>query len=170
MSEFNTLQDLLVAQLEDIFDAEHQLIQALPAMAKAASDEDLSEAFVNHLAETMEQVGRLREVFQLVGGIAQRRSCKAMAGLIRESEEVLHCSGDRDVQDAALIAAAQRIEHYEIAAYGTVKAFAKRLGYNDAADLLDKTLDEEGNADKKLNKLAEGGMMTRSINKDAAKT
>lgn len=168
MSHITSLHDLLVALLEDIYDAEHQLIEALPAMGNAANDEALAEALETHHDETLEHVGRLREIFHLIKSSPQRKPCKAMAGLIRESEEVLQCSGDRDVLDAALIAAVQRIEHYEIASYGTVKAFAKRLGYNDVANLLDKSLNEESNSDKKLGKLAEGGFLTRSINKDAA--
>ena len=165
-----SLNDLLVDQLRDIYDAEHQLLTALPEMSTAAFDEQLQQAFVDHLVETQEQIERLKEVFALMGVAPQRKPCKAMAGLIREGEEVLDCTGDRDVLDAALIAAAQRVEHYEIAAYGTVKAFAKRLDMNDVAKLLDKTLDEEGSANKKLSKLAEGGIFTHSINKDAVKS
>jgi ferritin-like metal-binding protein YciE len=169
MTTLLTLHDLLVDQLQDIHDAEHQILAALPAMSNAAFDEHLQDAFVDHLAETHEHIDRLIEVFGIVGAMPKRKPCKAMAGLIRESEEVLNSTGDRDVLDAALIAAAQRIEHYEIASYGTVRAFAQRLGMDDAAKLLDKTLDEEGNTNKKLTKLAEGGMLTRSINKSAAK-
>jgi ferritin-like metal-binding protein YciE len=168
MSHLRSLQDLLVDQLQDIYDAENQLIDALPAMANAAFDADLQQAFSHHLEETREHANRLREVFRLLGVPADRKHCKAMAGLIKEGEEVLQSSGDRDVLDAALIAAAQRVEHYEIAAYGTVKAFAKRLDHGDVGRILDQTLGEEGNADKKLTKLAEGGLLHRSINKEAA--
>jgi len=168
MSHLGSLQDLFIEQLQDIYDAENQLIESIPAMASAAHDQDLRDAFTHHLDETREHLNRLREIFRGLSLPAERKRCKAMAGLIKEAEEVLTASGDRDVLDAALIAAAQRIEHYEIASYGTVRAFAKRLDYSEAARLLDKTLTEEGNADKKLTKLAEGTLLQRSINKEAA--
>lgn len=170
MTTLHTLEDLLADQLRDIYDAEQQLATSLPAMAVAAHDEDLKKAFNHHLEETRDQISRLHEIFRDLGIPAVGKHCKAMAGLIRESEEVLEASGDPDVIDAALIAAAQRIEHYEIAAYGTVKAFAKRLDHKHAAGLIEKSLEEEGNADKKLTKLAEGSLMHRSINKEAART
>lgn len=168
MATLNTLQDLLIEQLQDIYDAENQLIDALPSMANAATDPELRKAFDGHLEETREQAGRLREMFSLLGLPAERKRCKAMAGLIREAEEVLEATGDPVVIDAALIAAAQRVEHYEIAAYGCVRAFAKRLGHSSVAHLIDKSINEEGNADKKLTKLAEGGIFAHSINKEAA--
>lgn len=169
MSHLNSLQALFVDQLQDVYDAESQLIAAMPKMANAAHHADLRDAFLEHLEETREQASRLREVFRSIGLSAERKPCKAMAGLIREGEELLNHGGDPDVIDAALIASAQRIEHYEIAAYGTLKAFAKHLEHRDAANLLDETLTEESKADKHLTKLAEGSLLHRSsINKEAA--
>src|SRR5690606_3509857 len=153
--ELNSLEDLLVEQLEDLYDAEHRLVEALPKMAEAASSPQLQSAFKSHLAETKGHVNRLETVFKNLGRDAQHETCEAMKGLIKEGDHVIAAKGDSAVKDAALIAAAQRVEHYEMAGYGSARTFAQQLGRNDIADLLQQTLDEEGNADKKLTMVAE---------------
>jgi ferritin-like metal-binding protein YciE len=153
--ELNTLNDLFVVQLQDLYDAEIRLTEALPKMAAAATSMDLKRAFENHLAETQTHVTRLEEIFRALDMDLERETCDAMKGLIAEGDEVLSATGDHMVKDAALIAAAQRVEHYEIAGYGTVRAFAQQLGYHQAAALLQETLDEEGTADKILTEIAE---------------
>src|SRR5262245_10435364 len=127
-SELNSLQDLLVDQLQDLYDAEQRLVKALPKMAEAAHCADLKEAFNHHLEETQRQVERLEHVFEELGCEAEAKTCEAMKGLMAEGEEAIDLEGCDDVRDAALIAAAQRVEHYEIAGYGTVRTFAQRLG------------------------------------------
>ena len=161
----NSFEDLFVEQLQDLYDAEQRLTKALPKMADAAKSASLKAAFQEHLRQTQNQVTRLEQVFQLLGKTAQSKTCEAMKGLVTEGEEVISATGDADVKDAALIAAAQRVEHYEIAGYGTVRTFAQRLGHQQAAQLLQQTLDEEADTDKKLTALAE-----RSINPRAAAT
>ncbi|HLU09698.1 MAG TPA: ferritin-like domain-containing protein [Oceanobacillus sp.] len=153
--ELQNLNDLLLDHLKDLYDAEHQITKALPKMAKAASSPQLKTAFEKHLSETENQIRRLEQVFETMGKKATRKTCKGMKGLIEEGEEILKEDAADDVRDAGLIAAAQKVEHYEIASYGTVRAYAEMLGMNEAADLLQKTLDEEGNTDKKLTQLAE---------------
>jgi ferritin-like metal-binding protein YciE len=151
----NSFDDLFVEQLQDLYDAEQQLTKALPKMAEAAHNPSLKSAFQQHLRETQNQVTRLEQVFKLFGKNAKSKTCEAMKGLVAEGQEVLGGSGDADVKDAALIAAAQRVEHYEIAGYGTARTFAQRLNRQDAARLLQQTLDEEAATDKKLTALAE---------------
>jgi len=151
----NTFDDLFVEQLQDLYDAEQRLTQALPQMAAAAHNSALRSAFQQHQRETQGQVSRLEQVFKLLGKSAQSKTCEAMQGLISEGQEAISASGDPDVKDAALIAAAQRVEHYEIAGYGTARTFAQRLGRADVAQILQQTLDEEGATDKKLTALAE---------------
>lgn len=163
----NSLYDLFVEQLKDLYDAEQQITQALPQMASAASEPKLKDAFQQHLDQTREQIGRLDQVFNEIGETPTGHTCEGMQGLIEEGREVLQMQGSSHVKDAALITAAQRVEHYEIAGYGSVRAYAKELGYDRAADLLQKTLDEEGETDKKLTKIAEGGMLSRGINEEA---
>jgi ferritin-like metal-binding protein YciE len=155
MSKLDTLKDLLIDELKDLNDAEHQITKALPKMAKAATNPQLQTAFTSHLAETEGHIRRLEQVFKLLGLTASRKTCKAMKGLLEEGDEVLEEKADPDVKDAALIASAQRVEHYEMAGYGTVRTFAKMLGLNDIAQLLQETLNEEGAADKKLTQIAE---------------
>lgn len=155
MSKLESLQDLLVEELQDLYDAEQQLTKALPKMAKAASNTQLQKAFTAHLTETEEHVHRLEQAFEALGEKAKRKTCKAMQGLVAEGAEVIEEDADPDVKDAALIAAAQRVEHYEIAGYGSARTFAQKLGQGEVAKLLQKTLDEEGAADKKLTKIAE---------------
>ena len=151
----NSLDDLFVEQLEDLYDAENRLTKALPKMAETAQNPALKEAFTRHLSETENHVKRLEQVFRSIGRDAKAKTCDAMKGLLSEGEEALDFKGDANVRDAALIAAAQRVEHYEIAGYGTLRTFAERLGHNEAARLLDQTLQEEGAADKKLTAIAE---------------
>jgi ferritin-like metal-binding protein YciE len=165
--ELRSLQDVFEEQLGDLYDAEKQLLTALPKMAGAASADELREAFETHLQETRTHVERLERVFSDLSLPMPSEECKAMRGLIAEGEEVVQATGDPMAKDAALIAAAQRVEHYEIAGYGTVKTLAKELDYGDAASMLDETLDEEGKADKLLTKIATGGMMRSGVNQQA---
>jgi len=160
---FDTLHDLYLNELRDLYSAETQLIKALPKMAEAATSPDLQRAFNGHLRETRIHAQRLEQIFQDLGEKASGETCEAMEGLIEEGEEYVKAGGDDDVRDAGLIAAAQRVEHYEMAGYGTVRALALALGDTAAADTLQQTLDEEGAADKKLTLIAEG-----LVNKAAA--
>lgn len=164
----NTLHNLYVDQLKDLYSAEKQLVQALPQMAEAASNSDLKEAFQSHLAETRTHVDRIEQIFGSLDDTPGGEKCKGMEGLIQEGSEVLSKRGKGEVKDAALIAAAQRVEHYEMAGYGVARTFAKQLGYSDAATILQQTLDEEGKADQKLTDIAEGGMLSDSVNEAAA--
>ena len=167
--QLQSLNDLFVEQLQDLYSAETQLVEALPKMASAASHEELRDAFEQHLAETRGHVERLQQIFGDLGVTPGTEMCKGMQGLIAEGDEVLKMQGDPAVIDAALIAAAQRVEHYEIAGYGTVKTLAGHLDLDDAKGLLDDTLDEEGKADKLLTKIATGGMFKSGINQEAAR-
>lgn len=151
----DSLHDLYVEELRDLYNAENQLIKALPRMAKAATAPELKAAFTEHLAVTQGQVERLDRIFAQLGEKATGKKCKAMEGLIAEGKEVMEEDGEPAVIDAALIGAAQRVEHYEMAGYGTVRTFARVLGYTAAEKLLQKTLDEEGEADQTLTALAE---------------
>lgn len=153
-TEFNSLEELFCHQIEDLYDAEKRLCSALPKMADAAKDPQLKTAFQSHLRETERQVNRLEQIFKSMGKEPERETCEAMKGLIKEGEEMIQAKGDDDVRDAALIAAAQRVEHYEIAGYGTARTFAERLGQAEAARLLQETLEEESAADSKLTKIA----------------
>lgn len=152
---FNSLQDLFLNQIEDLYDAEKRILRALPKMRDAASSPDLKMAFEAHLDETREHVQRLDRIFRQMNKTPERETCEAMKGLLEEGDEMIDSKGDPAVKDAAMIAAAQRVEHYEIAGYGTAKAFARQLGYTEAASLLDRTLQEERQADKKLTAIAE---------------
>jgi ferritin-like metal-binding protein YciE len=161
-----SLQDVFQEQIEDLYSAERQLVQALPKVAAAAQSEELKKAFNEHLDETRGHVQRLDEIIGQLG-VTPSTHCKGMEGLIAEGEEVMAEPGDPVAKDAALIAAAQRIEHYEIAAYGTARTLADELDLDSAADLLDQTLDEEANADKLLTKIATGGMFRAGVNQRA---
>lgn len=154
MKQPASLHELYVSELKDLYNAETQLIKALPRMVEAATSPGLQAAFEEHLAVTQEQKNRLERIFEELDESPKGRTCKGMQGLIAEAEDFLDMD-DGSVQDAALIAAAQRVEHYEIAGYGTARAFATMLGYNDAAQMLQRTLDEEGEADKTLTRLAQ---------------
>jgi ferritin-like metal-binding protein YciE len=153
--KLESLHDLYVEELKDLYSAENQLLTALPKMAKAASAPELEAAFTGHLEETRGHVERLDRIFKTLGASPKGKKCKAMEGLIEEGKEVMEEDAEPAVMDAALIAAGQRVEHYEMAGYGCVRTFARLLGEEDAADLLQETLDEEGAADKKLTELAE---------------
>lgn len=151
----DSLHDLYVDELKDLYSAENQLLKALPKMAKKASAPELKAAFTEHLEVTRTQVGCLEQIFTALEVRPKGKKCKAMEGLIEEGKEVLEEDGAPAVIDAALIACAQRVEHYEMAGYGCVRTFARLLGYEDAEALLQETLDEEGEADKTLTELAE---------------
>ncbi|MEX1184134.1 MAG: ferritin-like domain-containing protein [Gemmatimonadota bacterium] len=151
-----SMQDLYLHELKDIYNAEKQILQALPRMASKASHESLRQAFEMHRQVTEEQVTRLDVIFDDLGQSSGGKKCRGMEGLIEEGEEILKEDADPDVRDAALIAAAQRVEHYEIAAYGTARTYARQLGFDKHVELLQRTLDEEGATDKKLTELAEG--------------
>jgi len=153
--KFETLEELFIAQIQDLYDAEQRMTKALPKMEEAATDAMLKQAFSSHLAETERQIERLEEVFRLIGEKPKAETCEAMKGLIKEGEEILEAKGNPDVLDAGLIAAAQRVEHYEMAGYGTARALAKQLGHQDVAELLNTTLEEEADADRKLTSVAE---------------
>ncbi len=162
-----TLRELFINELKDAYDAENRLVTALPRMAAAATASDLREAFEEHLEETRGHVRRLDQIFNALGESPLGEKCEAMEGLLKECEQHLIEQGDPAVKDAALIACAQRVEHYEIAVYGTVSSYAKHLDLRDSQDLLHQTLTEEKECDKKLTKLAEGSMTTIGINKEA---
>ena len=163
MAEMGTLHDAFVDELRDSYDAEKQLTKALPRMAKAAHSPELREAIESHLEETRQQVERLEQVFESLGEKPRGKHCDGIAGIIQEAQAVMQEDFDEPTADACLIASAQRAEHYEMAAYGTLVAWARAMGHDEAADLLQETLDEEKAADEKLNTLAEGG-----INEQAA--
>jgi ferritin-like metal-binding protein YciE len=149
------LQDLFVKELQDLYDAEHQILKALPKMTKAATAPELQQAFQHHQTQTENQVKRLEQIFQQLNASSKGKSCKAMQGIIAEGEEMIKEQADPAVKDAGLIAAAQRVEHYEIAGYGCARTYAAQLGHTQAAGLLQQTLDEEGATDKSLSVLAE---------------
>jgi len=161
--KMESLKDLYLEQLRDLFDAETQLIDALPKMAEAAHHSDLKNAFDQHLRQTREHVTRLQRLFSALGERPEGQTCHGMKGLIKEGQEMIKAKGDPDVIDAGLIAAAQRVEHYEIAAYGTAMAHAKLLGRDEIVRLLDQTLQEEKAADQILTDIAE-----RIVNVNAA--
>src|SRR5881275_2277556 len=152
--ELETLRDLYIQELKDLHSAEKQLTKALPKMAKAASNEQLANGFFQHLEQTEEHVNRLERILQSLDQSTRGPKCKGMEGLIEEGSEMIEEDAVDEVRDAGLIAAAQRVEHYEIAGYGCVRTYARLLGHNRAAELLQATLDEEGAADKKLTQLS----------------
>jgi ferritin-like metal-binding protein YciE len=164
-TKLNSFDDLFVEQLQDLYDAEQRLTKALPKMADAAHNPALKAAFQEHLRQTEGHVSRLDQVFRMLGKSAQSKTCEAMKGLVEEGQEALSASGDPNVKDAALIAAAQRVEHYEIAGYGTVRTLAEQLGQNEVARILQQTLDEEGACDKKLTEIAESRVNTKAAAK-----
>ena len=160
-----SVNDLLLNELRDIYHAEKQLVRALPKMAKKAKSDQLRQAIEHHLEETKGQVDRLDQVFQHLDARSGGKRCEAMEGLIEEAKEMMEEIATPEVLDAAMIAAAQKVEHYEIASYGSVHALAEALGHQDAARLLQQTLDEEKAADQKLNQIALSG-----VNQAALKT
>jgi ferritin-like metal-binding protein YciE len=160
--DIKTINELFAHQLQDIYYAEKQLVKALPQMAEKATDRQLKQGFLTHLEETRTHVQRLEQVFQMHGLQAKAIDCPAIDGIIEEADEVAGEVADKAVLDAALINAAQAAEHYEIARYGSLIAWARQLGRNDCASLLQKTLDEEKTTDKKLTSLAEGKINLRA--------
>jgi len=154
MKSMKTLEDLLAHELKDLYSAEKQILKALPKMMKAATSEDLKEALENHLTETEEQVSRLDEIFKKLDLPTRVPKCAAMEGLIEEGKEILEEEMEDIVRDAAIIAACQRVEHYEMAGYGCARTFAQQCGHQEIADLLQETLDEEKAADEKLTQIA----------------
>ncbi len=164
--KLDTLKKLYVEELRDLYSAENQLLKALPKMAKGAASAELKQAFEDHLEQTKEHVERLDEIFNRLDEKPTGKTCKAMKGLIEEGSEMLEEEGEESVIDAGLIGAAQRVEHYEIAAYGTVRTFANLLGEEEAAELLQQTLDEESETDKQLSELAEEGVNQEALSED----
>jgi len=157
------LKKLLQDELEDIYDAEHQLIKALPKMIERSSSPELQQALKQHVTVTQNQIKRLEQVFQTLGEKAKRKPCKGMAGIVAEGSEMLEEDLEESTKDAAIISAAQKVEHYEIASYGTVRTLAQTLGNNEVAELLEETLDEEKEADERLTQIAES-----AVNSEAA--
>jgi ferritin-like metal-binding protein YciE len=164
--EMESLKDLYVEELKDVLNAEKQLLKALPKMARAASHDELRSAFEDHLNVTEEHVSRLETIFDDLGKPARGKKCVGMEGLIAEGKEMMEEDMDPEVLDAALISAAQRVEHYEIAAYGTLRTYARQLGFDNHADLLQQTLNEEGAADKLLTQIAESRVNVDAENDD----
>lgn len=158
MTEAGTLHDAFIDELRDTYDAEKQLTKALPKLAKAATNAKLRAAFETHLEETQEQIARLEQVFESLDEKVRGKHCDGIAGIIEEGKSIMEEDFDETTMDACLIAAGQRAEHYEMAAYGTLVAWARAMGHGEAARLLQQTLDEEKAADKKLSGLAEGGI------------
>jgi ferritin-like metal-binding protein YciE len=161
--KMETLQDLFMDVLKDTYDAEHQITKALPKMAKAANSPELKATFEEHLQQTETHIQRLEQVFEMQGKKATRKSCKGMKGLIEEGSELIKEDAEPAVLDAGLIAAAQKVEHYEISAYGTLSAYANLLGANDAITLFQQTLDEETQTDENLSQLAEGSINLQAV-------
>ena len=163
MKNLHSIDDLFLHELKDLYHAEKQLTKALPKLGKKVASDGLKSALEEHLEETKTQIQRLEEVFELLGRKPSTERCAAMEGLVKEAEELTSKKADPEVMDAAIISAAQKVEHYEIAGYGSLVEWAKLAGKKDIADILGKTLDEEEKADKKLTQLARKG-----INKAAA--
>ncbi len=161
--EIDSLRKLYVEELKDLYSAEKQILQALPRMAKKASNEQLRQAFQEHVEVTRMQVERLDRIFEMLGKSSRGKKCKGMEGLLEEGKEMMQEDMEDDVMDAALIASAQKVEHYEIAGYGTVRTYARLLGEEEDARLLQQTLDEEGETDKKLTMLAESSINVEAV-------
>jgi ferritin-like metal-binding protein YciE len=155
MARLSSLDDLLVHELQDVYNAEAQILKALPKMTKAASNPDLKAAFEEHRVQTEGQVTRLEQVFELLGMSPKGRKCEGMAGLLEEGKKTIEQDAEPSVKDAALIASAQKVEHYEIAAYGCLCTYAEMLGYDQVHELLGRNLDEEETTDQRLTALAE---------------
>lgn len=157
----DSMEKLFINELKDLYSAEKQITRALPKMAKASTSEELRSAFEEHLEQTKGQIERLDRVFEILGKTAGGKTCQGMKGLIEEGQEVMEEAEEGEIRDAAMIGAAQRVEHYEIAAYGTVRTLAQLMGQKEIAQLLQETLDEEGQTDKKLTSIAQ------RVNKEA---
>jgi ferritin-like metal-binding protein YciE len=160
--QLNSFEDLLLLELNDLYDGEQRLIDALETMANAASSPSLKQAFSDHLSETKRQLSRLEQIFVELGKPSGQETCYAMKGLIKEGSQICEAEGSTEVKDAALISAAQRVEHYEIAGYGSARTFAEHLGHSSIARLLQTTLDEEKETDAKLTHLAEENVNLRA--------
>lgn len=158
MAKTKTLHDLFIDQLKDMHSAEKQIVAALPKMAKTASHPELKQAFEQHLDVTKSQLERLGQIFDMMGASAGRKKCKGMEGLLMEGEEIMMEDMAPSVKDAGLIAAAQKVEHYEIASYGTLRTYAQMMGHREAGQVLQQILDEEGRTDKLLTQIAEKGV------------
>jgi ferritin-like metal-binding protein YciE len=163
MARLSTLEELFLDEIQDLYDAEKQLTKALPKLAKAAASDELRQAFADHLNQTRGHVERLEQVFESLGEKAKGKKCEAMAGLVKEGSEIASNTEATAVRDAGLIAGAQKVEHYEIAGYGSARTHAQLLGHDRIAALLERTLGEEKDADAKLNALAES-----TVNEEAA--
>ena len=161
--KFESMECLYHAQLQDMYDAEQRLVKLLPKMEEAATSPELKRAFASHLAETKGHVTRLERSFELFGKQPKAKTCEAMKGLVAEAEAIIGASGDDDVRDAALIAAANRVEHYEIAGYGCLRTFAMRCGQEDAAELMLETLGEEEQADRLLTQIAKSTVNVQAV-------
>lgn len=162
--KLTNLKDLYIHQLKDLYSAEKQVVEALPKMIEAATADKLKEAFRDHLAESEQHLKKVQKLLDELDANPTNTKCKAMEGLIKEGEDAIDIEGSLEVRDAALIAAAQRVEHYEIAGYGTVREYAKELGYTDAYSVLAGIMDEEGDADERLNQIAAGGLLRQGLN------
>lgn len=162
----DSMDELLLAELKDLYDAESRIIDALPKMEAAASSPQIKQAFRSHLGQTKRQKERLEQIFRMLDKNAERSTCEGMKGLIEEGAIITKAKGDAKVKDAALIAAAQRVEHYEMAAYGSARAFAQQLGRSDVANLLQMTLNEEGQTDHELTQVAESSINPQATRSD----
>ncbi len=160
----DTMEKLFISELKDLYSAENQITKALPKLAKAATSSELRTAFENHLKETEAQIERLNKVFEILGASPRGKTCEGMKGVLAEGAEVLEETAEGEVRDAGLISAAQRVEHYEMAGYGAVRAYAEQLGQPEIAGILEQTLEEEKAADKKLTEIAKksGGHKRRA--------
>ncbi|MGH9159087.1 MAG: ferritin-like domain-containing protein [Vicinamibacteraceae bacterium] len=167
MAALNTLHPLFVTELKDLLDAEHQLTRALPRLMKSAQSDKLRDALEMHLDETKEHVERLTGAFEALGERASAKTCAGMRGIIKEADEDVKADADGAVRDAAIIGAAQKAEHYEIAAYGTARTHAVRLGFSEVAQILEQTLKEEKRADKKLTEIAEAQVNPQAVEGEA---
>ena len=154
MPKVDSMDKMFLTELKDLYSVEKQIIRALPKMAKAATSEDLRTAFQTHLEETRGQAQRLERIFEILGQKATAKTCEGMKGILEEGSETMEETEEGELRDAAMIAGAQRVEHYEIAAYGTMRAMAQMMGQTEIAQLLQETLDEEGQTDKKLTAIA----------------
>jgi ferritin-like metal-binding protein YciE len=166
--DIKTMEDLFLEEIRDLLDSEKQITKALPKMAKAAQSPDLCSAFTEHLDQTRGHVARLERIFSNIGAKSGGVKCKAMEGLLKEGDDMVSLTDPGMVRDAGLIAAAQRVEHYEMAGYGSARTFAQLLGRTSAADLLDQTLEEEKEADQKLTGIAESMVNQRALAKSGA--
>jgi ferritin-like metal-binding protein YciE len=165
--ELNTLAEGLYAELADLYDAEQQLVQKLPSIAQSIVTPNFRAAIEKHVEETRQQVSRLETIFNLLRRNSGPETCESMRGLLQEVDDILAAPGEAPVKDAILLGALQRVEHYEIAAYGTARAFAEQLDLDEIADLLQQSLEEEAHADRELTQFAEGGLFSEGINIEA---